>query len=68
MALLKNFTFTERARMEFRAEAFNIWNHTQFRGDFQGGGVSTNTTAGDFGAVTSTYSARTLQLGLKLIF
>ena len=29
LSLLKNFAFTERFRMEFRAEAFNAWNHTQ---------------------------------------
>ncbi len=32
MALLKNFKpFGERPEMEFRAEAFNVFNHTQFR-------------------------------------
>lgn len=31
MALAKQFTLTERAHLEFRAEAFNIFNHTQFR-------------------------------------
>ncbi len=70
LALFKSFTFNaERGtRLEFRAEAFNVWNHTQFRGDFQGGGVSTNTTASDFGHVTNTYLPRNLQFGLKLYF
>ena len=31
MALLKHFHITERSDLEFRAEAFNIFNHTQFR-------------------------------------
>jgi hypothetical protein len=31
MSVLKNFKITERSNLEFRAEAFNIFNHTQFR-------------------------------------
>jgi hypothetical protein len=31
MTLLKNFKVTEGSNLEFRAEAFNIFNHTQFR-------------------------------------
>ena len=31
MSLLKNFKITEGSNMEFRFEAFNIFNHTQFR-------------------------------------
>jgi len=31
MSLFKNFKVTERTNLEFRAEAFNIFNHTQFR-------------------------------------
>ncbi len=31
MALLKHFKIREAAELEFRAEAFNIFNHTQFR-------------------------------------
>jgi hypothetical protein len=31
MALLKRFKVTESSQIEFRAEAFNIFNHTQFR-------------------------------------
>ena len=31
MALLKHFKISERSDLEFRAEAFNIFNHTQFR-------------------------------------
>ena len=31
MALLKNFKLTERSALQFRAEAYNVFNHTQFR-------------------------------------
>jgi hypothetical protein len=31
MSLLKNFKVTEGSTLEFRAEAFNVFNHTQFR-------------------------------------
>jgi hypothetical protein len=31
IALLKHFKVTEFSEMEFRAEAFNVFNHTQFR-------------------------------------
>jgi len=68
LALLKNFAFTERFRMEFRAEAFNVWNHTQFKGDANNGGISTNAGSSNFGAVTSAFDPREFQLALKLIF
>ena len=68
MSLFKNFNFTERARLEFRVDAFNIWNHTQFIGNVNQGGIVTNTSAGNFGAVTSAYDPRILQLGLKMVF
>jgi len=31
LTLLKNFRVTEGSNMEFRLEAFNVFNHTQFR-------------------------------------
>jgi len=68
LALLKNFAFHERFRMEFRAEAFNAWNHTQFQGNANTGGISTNFGATDFGQVKNAYDGRQWQLALKLIF
>ena len=68
MSLLKNFAFTERFKMEFRAEAFNIWNHPQFEGNANTGGISNNFGAGNFGQITSAYDPRELQLALKLMF
>jgi hypothetical protein len=68
MTLFKNFTFSERARLEFRADAFNVWNHTQFIGNVQQGGIVTNLGASNFGQVTAAYDPRILQLGLKMVF
>ncbi|MBZ5652928.1 MAG: TonB-dependent receptor [Acidobacteriia bacterium] len=68
ISLFKNFNFTERVRLEFRAESFNTFNHTQFRGDIQGGGISTALGAGDFGQITAAFDPRQIQLGLKVVF
>jgi len=68
LALLKNFAFTEKFRMEFRAEAFNAFNHTQFEGNSNTGGVSNNFNASDFGQVKNAYDGRQFQLALKLIY
>lgn len=64
LSLFKSFVFSEahNCRMEFRAETFNAFNHTQFQN------VSSTYTASDFGHVTSTYNPRNIQLGLKLLF
>ena len=66
--LFKNFDFTERIRLEFRAESFNTFNHTQFQGDIQQGGISTALGASDFGQITKAFDPRELQLGLKFLF
>jgi hypothetical protein len=70
LSLFKNFLFNEErgTRLQFRAEFFNVWNHPQWVGETQNGGISTNYGASNFGAVTSAYDARTIQLALKLSF
>jgi hypothetical protein len=69
MALFKNIRFTERLHSEFRCEAYNVWNHTQFKGDVNNGGINTAIGGGaDVGKITSAYDARNLQLALKLIW
>jgi hypothetical protein len=70
LALFKNFVLSaERgSRIEFRAESFNTWNHTQFKGDDNNGGIGLNAGAGNFGVVSAAFDPREFQLGLKLIF
>jgi hypothetical protein len=70
LALLKNFVLSaERgSRIEFRAETFNTWNHTQFKGDINNGGISLDQGSGNFGAVTGAFDPREFQLGLKIIY
>ncbi len=70
LSLFKSFIISESrgSRFELRADAFNTWNHTQFRGDVNNGGISLNAGAGNFGAVTSAFDPREFQLGAKFVF
>ena len=66
MTLTKNIRFGETMRLQLRAEAFNIFNTTNFRG------ISTaqNATAvaAAFGTVTTVRDPRQLQFGAKFSF
>jgi hypothetical protein len=67
MALLKSTTITESTKLEFRAEAFNVFNHTQFW--FQNDqGIINNTGQGGFGYVTQAHDPRIMQVALKFLF
>jgi len=68
LGLLKNFNFTETAKLQFRAEAFNLTNKTQL-GTPETNFNNTNTISG-FGIIrgTSPFSNRQLQFGLRLEF
>lgn len=70
ISLFKSFVINEPrgSRVEFRADAFNIWNHTQFKGDANNGGISTNFGAANFGAVTAAFDPREFQLGASVYF
>ena len=79
MALFKHFKFTETTAFEFRAEAFNVFNHTQWlpiAGDSGSAasnlGETNNTFSLDpstgFLQVTGAHNPRILQLGLKFTF
>ena len=69
MSLLKHFKIKESTSFEFRAEAFNIFNHTQWAGSSIGGSSINNDLAGSaFLHPNAAHRARTLQLGLKFLF
>jgi hypothetical protein len=61
-SLFKNFHFGESVTFQFRAEAFNIFNHTNFRA------ISSTVTAAAYGQVTTVRDPRTIQFGAKLSF
>ena len=52
----------DQTRIQVRLEAFNVLNKTNFRGP---NGNRSNTA---FGTIQSTYDARQLQLGIKVLF
>jgi hypothetical protein len=62
LGLIKNTNITERARIQFRAEFFNVFNNVNFN--------NPGTTVGTpgFGRITSARDPRILQLMLKLMF
>ena len=62
-ALLKHIPLTESKHMEFRAELFNIFNHTQF---YNPDGDSSD--GAQFGQVTQARDPRLMQFALKLFF
>ncbi|MFN9084141.1 MAG: carboxypeptidase regulatory-like domain-containing protein [Acidobacteriota bacterium] len=63
MTFMKYFQLAEKVRFEFRAEAYNFFNHTQFAG------VGTvYTTPSTFGRVTSARDPRSMMLGARLQF
>src|ERR1700722_6400446 len=63
-SVFKDFVFTERVRMQFRTEVFNLANTPQFNFPNSTYGAS------NFGQVTSTLpgTERHVQFGLKLLF
>jgi len=70
MVLQKTIRISERLGLEFRTEAYNLFNRTQFS---QPGNLTSN--PGTFGQSTSevrradgTSGARQIQFGMKLTF
>jgi hypothetical protein len=62
LSLVKDFALNERARLQFRAECFNLTNHPNF-------GLPVNDLASpSFGRILEAGPARLIQFGLKLIF
>jgi hypothetical protein len=68
MALLKDTKFTESKSLEFRFEAFNIFNHAQFTNPNGNFGSGYPDQGGTFGLVSGTHAPRILQVALKFLF
>jgi hypothetical protein len=79
LALLKNFSLPwaggERSNLQFRLETFNTFNHTQWQsirtgcsGDTPFGEPCSGSNNYNRGEVTSAWSPRIVQLGLKFVF
>jgi hypothetical protein len=62
LGLHKDFQLTERFKLSFRTEGFNILNRTNLAAP------NGNRSSVAFGTITSTYPARQMQFGLKLQF
>jgi hypothetical protein len=70
LSAIKNTRVTERASVQFRAEAFNFMNNVNLmppNQSFSPGPDGKNRSA-TFGTITSARDARSIQFGLKLIF
>jgi hypothetical protein len=83
-AIRREFPIHERLHLQFRAEAFNLFNHPSFSGinntwasgpynpsclcGFGVSGATLNGTLGGLNALYQTGGPRSLQLALKLIF
>jgi hypothetical protein len=77
-SLFKNFPISERFKIQFRSEFFNLTNHPTFNAPgFSGNGVvavpgSLTYTSSSFGAIGSTrfpgQDSRQIQFALKLLF
>ena len=53
---------SRKSWIDFRAEFFNLFNRVNLNG------VSSGWSSGSFGRVTSTFGARNIQFGLKIVF
>jgi hypothetical protein len=62
LSLQRDFHFTENARLQIRAEAFNVFN----RANFQAPGTAFG--AANFGVITGTEDPRQLQFAVRLYF
>ncbi|MBM3774192.1 MAG: hypothetical protein FJW37_03430 [Acidobacteria bacterium] len=63
VGIFKNFSITEAKRLQFRYEAFNVLNNTNY--NRPGSSVS---APGAFGRITAAQPARVMQFGMKFYF
>ena len=72
-SIMKNFAITERAKLTYRLEVFNVPNHPEifgiingFTGDNPGSGISS--TDKNFGQPNAWRDSRTIQMALRFAF
>ena len=63
LSLIKDSNIGEKLKIQFRAEAFNVWNQ-----HFYTSPPTTAPTSTAFGSTTASTGPRVVQLGLKLLF
>ncbi|MGH9936542.1 MAG: carboxypeptidase regulatory-like domain-containing protein [Blastocatellia bacterium] len=74
LSLFKDFTFTEKIKLQYRAEFFNIFNHLQWFGVSTGVSATnpdspvTAATRGTSGQLTTTRDSRKIQMALRFSF
>ena len=72
LSLYKDFHFTERSGFQFRADAFNAWNHSTFNSIdtnvFTGSTDPTKIYRGTAGEINNTGDAREFQFGAKIYY
>jgi hypothetical protein len=64
LALEKRTNLTEQVQLNFRAEFFNVLNHTEWQPPTS----TTPISSPLLGQITSTYNPRIGQLALRLVF
>jgi hypothetical protein len=62
MSAFKQFVLKENAKLQFRADCFNVFNEVNL------GNPNTTMSAANFGKITSAAAPRILQFGLKFVF
>jgi hypothetical protein len=62
MSASRIFQFSERIKLQYKSEFFNIMNHANWNAP------SAGLTSGTYGQVTSFGSPRLIQMSLKFIF
>jgi carboxypeptidase family protein len=67
LSLRKQFSLTERFRLQFQGDFFNAFNQVQFGGD-GGSGLEVNLSNANYGTFSAVAPGRNIQLGLKLTF
>ncbi len=62
LSLMRNIRITEATRLQLRAEAYNVFNHTNFDG------ANTNINSTSFGTISNNGDPRNMQLAAKFTF